>query len=97
MKNEDEELRDFFLEMKEGDASREVPPLAKLLPQQKQRKLPAWAVAAAAINIILFVGGFWYLSNQNQRTIDSAPNPLSEQNIDFMKWETPTDHLLSDF
>jgi type VI protein secretion system component VasF len=101
MKSEEDDLKDFFLEMKKGDASREVPPLAKLLRQQKQQKLPVWAVVAATINIILFVGGFWYQSLQPAKVVDALPHvdtpPSIDQNSDMMTWETPTDKLLTNF
>ncbi|WOK08895.1 hypothetical protein [Imperialibacter roseus] len=101
MKNEDEELRDFFLEMKKSDASHEAPPFAKLIVQQKQRKLPVWAVVAATINIILFVGGFWYRSLQPTERVGVLPHVETQssidQNSDMMTWETPTDKLLTNF
>ncbi|MEQ8413793.1 MAG: hypothetical protein RIB71_04985 [Imperialibacter sp.] len=101
MKSEEDDLKDFFLEMKKGDASREVPPLAKLLLQQKQQKLPVWAVVAATINIILFVGGLWYRSLQPSKVVDARllieTQSSVDQNSDMMTWETPTDKLLTNF
>ncbi|WP_416865524.1 MAG: hypothetical protein ACMVP2_24560 [Imperialibacter sp.] len=101
MKKEDDDLKDFFLEMKKGDASFDVLPLAKLLRQQKPQKLPVWAVVAATINIILFVGGFWYQSLQPTEGVDALPlvdtQSFIDQNSDMMTWETPTDKLLTNF
>ncbi len=94
MKEDDDFLKRFFDEMKKGDELLETPSLAKLLPTKTAQTMPGWAVIAATINIIFFIGGFWYLSHQAP---DNGASKLVEDEIDMMNWSTPSDQLLSNF
>ena len=100
MKDDDYIISELFKGMKEEDAKLAVPPFSNSRKETTQTSYALMAVAAG-LNIILFLGAVWGMLGTEKKasvTKIEKKNPDAEVLSDgLMKWETPTDELLSNF
>ena len=109
MPDNDQNISDFFEQLKHEEAKTEVPGMEELLPKKPvYKRIVFWySGIAASIAVILF---FWLNYNsantENKSAAiridievesENATGSLVEQKGDLESWESPTDYLLTSF